>query len=404
MSSGARDPDDAGRLALALALALGLHAALLLGVPADRWPMRLPEPSRFEVVLLPPPRASAPEAPSVEPEPAMPEPTPGPPAAVVSEPAFPAPRPVPAALPPAPPTAPPTVSAPLSPEPPAPSRPAPPLPLPAPAVKPAPKPPEPAAKPLPKPAPPATKPAPKPSAPPAKPPTPTKAAPSPRIAIAPAAPPKSAKPPEKPAAESRDPAIFRPLEPAPSRSKPDFSASAKPAPDPIAPESTRATRRPERGADAREPGGETRARGRLDSGALLGQIAGLEAETWRRANAGVRGKRVSPSDTQSPEGFYIAAWIRKVEQIGEMNFPDIARKLNVSTGPVLDVAIRADGSLKDIRIVRSSGHAELDRAAQRIVRLGAPYAPFPPQLRRQYDVLYIARPWRFEPGGRWQAR
>lgn len=118
----------------------------------------------------------------------------------------------------------------------------------------------------------------------------------------------------------------------------------------------------------------------------------------------MRGKRVSPGDTLSPEGFYIAAWIRKVERIGEMNFPDIARKLNASAGPVLDVAIGADGSLKDIRIVRSSGHPELDRAARRIVELGAPYAPFPPQLRQQYDVLYIARPWQFEPGGRWQAR
>lgn len=145
-------------------------------------------------------------------------------------------------------------------------------------------------------------------------------------------------------------------------------------------------------------------RGRLDSSSLLGQVASLETETQRRANAGVRGKRVNPNDTQSLEGFYIAAWVRKVEQIGETNFPEIARKLNLTTGPVLDVLIRADGSLQDVRIIRSSGNAELDRAAQRIVRLGAPYAPFPPQLRQQYDVLYISRPWRFDPGGRLRAR
>jgi protein TonB len=402
MIIGARDPDDAGRLTLALALALVLHAALLLGVPAERWSIRLPEPPRFQVILLPPPPASAPRAPPAEPEPAMPEPMPGPPA-TASETALPTPQPVPALAAPPPAPLPALSPAPAPPpEPTVPGQPAPPLPSSAPTTKPTPRPPAPPARSLAKPVPPATRPAPRSPAPPATPSRPTKTARSPRVAIAPVAPPKPAEPPEKPATESRGPAIAGSREPAPSRSKPDFSATAQPAP--VAPESAGATRRPETGPGARETGSGTRARGRLDSGALLGQIAGLEAETQRRANAGVRGKRVSPGDTQSPEGFYIAAWIRKVERIGEMNFPDIARKLNVSAGPVLDVAIGADGSLKDIRIVRSSGHPELDRAARRIVELGAPYAPFPPQLRQKYDVLYIARPWRFEPGGRWQAR
>ncbi len=152
------------------------------------------------------------------------------------------------------------------------------------------------------------------------------------------------------------------------------------------------------------PPPETRAPSRLDSSALLGQVASLETETQRRASAGVRSKRVSPNDTQSLEGFYITAWVRKVEQIGEMNFPEIARRLSLNTGPVLDVFIRADGSLKEVRVVRSSGYAELDQAAQRIVKLGAPYAPFPPSLRQKYDVLQIARPWRFDPGGRVRSR
>lgn len=142
----------------------------------------------------------------------------------------------------------------------------------------------------------------------------------------------------------------------------------------------------------------------MDSSALLGQIASLETAAQRRENATARGKRVNPRDTQSLEGFYIAAWVRKVEQIGEMNFPDIARKLDLNTGPVLDVTIRADGSLQEVRVVRSSGNAELDRAAQRIVKLGAPYAPFSAQLRQHFDVLSIARPWRFEPAGRLRAR
>ncbi|NJM11463.1 MAG: energy transducer TonB [Synechococcaceae cyanobacterium SM1_2_3] len=143
---------------------------------------------------------------------------------------------------------------------------------------------------------------------------------------------------------------------------------------------------------------------RLDSTALLGQIARLDTETSRRTNADMRSKRVSPSDTQSPEGFYIAAWLRKVEQIGETNFPEVARRLNLSIGPVLEVAIGADGALREVRVARSSGNAELDRAAQKIVRLGAPYAPFPPELRQKWDVLRIARPWRFDASGQLQVR
>ena len=143
---------------------------------------------------------------------------------------------------------------------------------------------------------------------------------------------------------------------------------------------------------------------RLDSTALLGQIAGLDAETQQRASRAAREKRVSLADSRSLAGFYAADWARKVTRVGEMNFPDAARRLNLSAGPLLDVAIRADGSLRDVRILRSSGHAELDQAARRIVQLAAPYPPFSPELRRQVEVLRIEAPWRFDPGGRVQVR
>ncbi|HRY15825.1 MAG TPA: TonB family protein [Candidatus Competibacteraceae bacterium] len=103
-------------------------------------------------------------------------------------------------------------------------------------------------------------------------------------------------------------------------------------------------------------------------------------------------------------GFYAADWARKVTRVGEMNFPDVARRLSLSTGPLLEVAIRADGSLREVRILRSSGNAELDQAARRIVKLAAPYPPFSANLRQQADLLRIESPWRFDPGGRVRAR
>jgi protein TonB len=151
-------------------------------------------------------------------------------------------------------------------------------------------------------------------------------------------------------------------------------------------------------------GGTSAARGKLDSTTLLNQIAGLDAETQRRASSGVRERRVSLADTRSLAGFYAADWARKVARVGELNFPDAARRLNLSTGPLLEVAIHADGSLRSVRVLRSSGKAELDRAARHIVELAAPYPSFPPELRRQVEVLRIEAPWRFDPGGRIQVR
>ena len=56
------------------------------------------------------------------------------------------------------------------------------------------------------------------------------------------------------------------------------------------------------------------------------------------------------------------------------------------------------GSLATLELERSSGHPVLDRAAERIVRMGAPYANFPADIRRDTDILVITRTWHFAPG------
>jgi len=113
---------------------------------------------------------------------------------------------------------------------------------------------------------------------------------------------------------------------------------------------------------------------------------------------GAREKRVDLSALTMDEHFYLQAWMLKVEQVGSLNFPDAARRLNQPGGPTLDVAVRADGSVKSIHIVRSSGDQALDDAARGIVNLAAPFAPFPEALRRDYDVLHIVRRWKFDRG------
>ena len=60
------------------------------------------------------------------------------------------------------------------------------------------------------------------------------------------------------------------------------------------------------------------------------------------------------------------------------------------------VAIRYDGTIEAIEVLSSSGHAVLDEAAIRIVRMAAPYDPFPPELRKDVDRLEIIRTWKFK--------
>ena len=71
---------------------------------------------------------------------------------------------------------------------------------------------------------------------------------------------------------------------------------------------------------------------------------------------------------------------------------------------VLTIAILADGSVQRIDVNRSSGHKVLDDAAKRIVQMASPYAAFPPDIRRDTDVLEITRTWYFTQGDQVSAK
>lgn len=92
---------------------------------------------------------------------------------------------------------------------------------------------------------------------------------------------------------------------------------------------------------------------------------------------------------------YVEAWRQKVEKIGNLNYPEAAKNLKLYGQLQMTVSIKADGSIENIEINRSSGHKVLDAAAQHIVELGAPYARFPDDVSREIDILSITRTWTF---------
>lgn len=92
---------------------------------------------------------------------------------------------------------------------------------------------------------------------------------------------------------------------------------------------------------------------------------------------------------------YMNDWVAKVERVGNLNYPDEARRRGISGSLMLQVSLNVDGGVRSIRILRSSGHKVLDDAAVRIVQLAAPFAPLPPEIRKDTDILHITRTWEF---------
>ncbi len=130
------------------------------------------------------------------------------------------------------------------------------------------------------------------------------------------------------------------------------------------------------------------------------EIASLEAklDSLRQEQASApRVRRLTSASTRaSYDAQYLDSWRRKVERIGNINYPEQARRHELYGNLRLLVVLRPDGSLERVGILKSSGHKLLDDAAKRIVRLAAPYAPFPPELRKRADRVEIIRTWKFE--------
>lgn len=111
-------------------------------------------------------------------------------------------------------------------------------------------------------------------------------------------------------------------------------------------------------------------------------------------------KYISANTKEAVDAAYQAGWVARVERIGNLNYPDEARRQQLQNGRTLSLmlttGIKRDGSLASVDIIQSSGFKLLDEAAIRIVRLAAPFPPLPAGI--DYDELYITRTWEFQPG------
>ena len=130
------------------------------------------------------------------------------------------------------------------------------------------------------------------------------------------------------------------------------------------------------------------------------RLASLQAQLdIRRQEYAKRPRRytISSASTQKARDIlYLDNWRKKVEAIGNLNYPAQASSQGIYGNLRLLVSLRSDGSVADIRVLSSSGHRILDESAIRIVHMAAPYDPFPPDMRKEVDLLDIIRTWQFQ--------
>ncbi|CAE6739339.1 energy transducer TonB [Xanthomonas arboricola pv. corylina] len=131
------------------------------------------------------------------------------------------------------------------------------------------------------------------------------------------------------------------------------------------------------------------------------EMARLAAEVHLRSEQYAKRpnrKFVSASTREYAYANYLRAWVDRAERVGNLNYPDEARRRRLGGKVVISVGVRRDGSVESSRVLVSSGTPALDAAALRVVQLAQPFPPLP-RTKDDVDILQVTRTWLFLPGG-----
>jgi len=127
----------------------------------------------------------------------------------------------------------------------------------------------------------------------------------------------------------------------------------------------------------------------------IAQLSAEISEELEKYAKRPRKKFITARTKETLAATYMFRWVRRIERIGNLNYPDDARRRKLTGSLVLVVGINKNGSINELILRSSSGHQILDDAARTIVKLAAPFAPITGKLADQADILYITRTWEF---------
>ncbi len=129
------------------------------------------------------------------------------------------------------------------------------------------------------------------------------------------------------------------------------------------------------------------------------QIAKLQAEIRQMTIDYAKRPRVvvlTASTKKAVEAGYLAAWVQKIENTGNLNYPAEARVKRIGGKLRMSVRLNSAGNILEYEITHSSGSSLLDEAAKRILRLAEPFPPFPEEMKERADHVVIIRTWDFK--------
>jgi TonB family protein len=112
------------------------------------------------------------------------------------------------------------------------------------------------------------------------------------------------------------------------------------------------------------------------------------------ARRNVRRALADTAQHDVPLRLYIDSIRQKIERNAIVSPSQLAGDA-VRIFPIVSITVRSDGSIEDVTILRSSGHADIDEVVRRIAHLNARYAAFPPNVAAHYDVVELRRVWSF---------
>ena len=132
------------------------------------------------------------------------------------------------------------------------------------------------------------------------------------------------------------------------------------------------------------------------------QVARDVADTDWRAEHDARypsKRRINARTRSHHAAEYMNSWIERIEQVGNLNYPDEARRQGLSGRLIVEVTLDADGNVVDISILDRSPHRLLDESAERVVEMAGPFDAIPEEVLDGNEQLVITRTWEFVSDG-----
>lgn len=134
--------------------------------------------------------------------------------------------------------------------------------------------------------------------------------------------------------------------------------------------------------------------------AKAAMVASLEAQYLQRQQDFSRQQKIKTVDgiqaKKDASAAYLDKFREKVELYGNRYYPEEAKQQQLKGEVRLMVILNAQGGIRAIRLLESSGHSVLDEAAKASVRRGAPFGRFDSNMK-DISELRIIRTWRFDP-------